>query len=121
MPFSISQMIVDADEQVVALDWVYKNQDGQLSNQHALRKPYGDKPLTEVTTPVALEWLKEQLGNTAEDFDAAIAQYKQQQEYSEGLRVYTTNLRSAPTKVEPEEVGTMPAESDELQNVPTDA
>ena len=107
-------MIVDAEGQVVALDWVYKNQDGQMSNQHVLEKPYGDKPLEDVTTLVALKWLNDQLPNTAEEFDAAIAKYKEQQEYAQGLSAYTTNARSAPTKVEPqqeeEQVSTMPAD-----------
>ena len=101
MSFSISQIIVDADNNVVALDWVYKNKDGQLSNQHMLKKPYGDKPLEEVTTAVALKWLSDQLGNTAEEFDKAIADYKTQKEYEQGLSAYTTGLRSAPQKIEP--------------------
>ena len=70
-------MIVDAEGQGVALDWVYKNQDGQMSNQHVLEKPYGDKPLEDVTTFVALKWLNDQLPNTAEEFDVAIAKYKE--------------------------------------------
>ena len=101
MSFSISQIIVDADKNVVALDWVYKNKDGQLSNQHLLKQPYGDKPLEEVTTPVAMKWLSDQLGNTAEDFDKAIADYKTQREYQQGLSAYSTELRSAPQKIEP--------------------
>ena len=96
-------MIVDADKNVVALDWAYTNEDGQVGNQHLLEAPYGDKPLEEVTTAVALLWLKEQLEFTAEKLDAAIASHKQQKEYEQGLSAYTVNTREAPTKITPVE------------------
>ena len=64
MSFSISQMIVDGQEKVIAMDWVYSNADGQLSHQHRLLAPYGDTPLDQVTEEVAVGWLEEQLQNT---------------------------------------------------------
>ena len=73
MSFSISQMIVDGDNNVVALNWAYSNPDGTLSNQLKLATPYGDVALAKVTETVAISWLEEQLGNTPEEFDAAIA------------------------------------------------
>ena len=107
-------MIVDADKNVVALDWVYTNEDGQVANQHRLETPYGDRPLEEVTAPVALLWLKEQSDATAEKLDAAIASHKQQVEYEQGLSAYTVNVQKAPTKITPveeeTEVSTMPVE-----------
>ena len=115
MPFSISQMIVDGAEKVVALDWTYSNADGSLGNQHKLQEPYGAIPLSNVTKEVATGWLTEQLGNTTEEFDATLAKRKAEAEYAESLAPYEVHFKSAPTKIEqpepePEtEVSTMPA------------
>ena len=102
MPFSVSKLIVDGAEKVVALDWVYANANGQVSNQHRLLQPYGDTPLNQVTKKVAVDWLVEQLPNTAEEFDAAIAQQKHQQEYDATLVLYQAHVAAAPTRVLPE-------------------
>ena len=109
-------MIVDDAENVVALDWTYSNSDGSLGNQHKLQKPYGDKPLSKVTQDVAIGWLTEQLGNTTEEFDAALAQRKADAKYAESLALYEVHSKAAPTKIEPEpepepapEASTMPA------------
>jgi hypothetical protein len=91
MAYSINQMIVDSKQLVVALDWSYANAEGTLSNQHQLLKPYGSTPLAEVTEEVATGWLKEQLQNTSADFDAAIAQRKQETEYAATLVAYVSN------------------------------
>ena len=91
MPFSISEMIVDGDQNVVALNWAYSNADGTLSNQLKLATPYGDVALAEVTETVAVSWLEEQLGNTAEEFDAAIANRKAETEYAATLVSYVSN------------------------------
>ena len=97
MPFSVSQMIVDGQEKVIALDWAYTNADGTLSNQHKLLKPYGSTPLDQVTEEMAVGWLEEQLQNTAEDFDQAIANRKAQVEYEQTLVAYEANSKAAPT------------------------
>ncbi len=81
-------MIVDGDQNVVALNWAYSNADGTLSNQLKLAEPYGDVDLAEVTETVAISWLEDQLQNTAEEFDAAIAQHKATTEYTSTLVVY---------------------------------
>ena len=91
MSFSINQMIVDGDNNVVALNWAYSNTDGTLSNQHKLATPYGDVALADVTETVAVSWLEEQLGNTAEEFDAAIAKRKQETEYAQTLVAYVSD------------------------------
>ena len=88
MAFTISQMIVDSADNVVALDWVYTNADGQMSHQWQLEKPYGSTPLAQVNEQVAVGWLEEQLPNTTEDFDKAIAQRKEQVEYAATLKPY---------------------------------
>tara|TARA_B100001094_G_C18090925_1_gene750375 strand:+ start:883 stop:1284 length:402 start_codon:yes stop_codon:yes gene_type:complete len=88
MAFTISQMIVDNVGSVVALDWVYNNEDGQMSHQWRLQEPYGDTPLEQVTETVAVGWLEEQLPNTAEDFDKAIAARKEEVEYAATLKPY---------------------------------
>ena len=91
MSFSINQMIVDSSNNVVALNWAYSNADGMLSNQHKLAIPYGDVPLAEVTETVAVRWLEKQLGNTAEEFDAAITKRKLEAEYAETLVPYVND------------------------------
>jgi len=91
MPFSISQMIVDGDQNVVALNWAYSNPDGTLSNQHKLLEPYGSTPLASVTEAVAIGWLEEQLQNTTEEFDAAIAKRKSDTEYAATLVAYVSD------------------------------
>ena len=91
MSFSINQMIVDGNQKVVALNWAYSNADGTLNNQLKLAEPYGDVVLASVTEAVAIGWLEEQLGNTAEEFDAAIAQRKAQTEYANTLVAYNND------------------------------
>ncbi|OUV34730.1 MAG: hypothetical protein CBC48_05400 [bacterium TMED88] len=48
-------------------------------------------PLGDVTEAVAITWLEEQLGNTSEEFDAAITQRKQEQEYNDSLTAFVNN------------------------------
>ena len=91
MPYSISQMIVDGNQNVVALNWAYSNSDGTLSNQLKLAEPYGSIPVASVTEVTAISWLEDQLQNTAEEFDAAIAKRKQETEYAATLVPYVSN------------------------------
>ena len=91
MPFSINQMIVDGNQNVFALNWAYSNADGTLSNQHKLLEPYGKTPLAQVTEATAISWLEEQLPNTTEEFDAAIARRKAETEYAQTLVPYVSN------------------------------
>lgn len=113
MPYSISELIVDANQNVVALDWKYSNPDGTLSNQHKLLEPYGSTKLAAVTEEVAISWLEEQLQNTPEQFDAAIAKRKAEADYAQTLVPYTntgagTFQVAGPVDEEPE-VAVMPA------------
>lgn len=105
MAFSIFRMIADSDQNVVALDWVYSNEDGSVTNQHVLEQPYGTTPLDEVTEGLAITWLEEQLQNTPAEFDAAIAERKAAVEYEKTLSAYTPQPEGPPTpeeqKVEP--------------------
>ncbi len=104
--YSISQIIADSNGVVVSLFWTYSNVDGKISNQLRLSEPVDTTtmmPRADVTEQVAIEWLEEQLGNTSEDFDKAIAQRKAQQEYAESLSVYV-NDGDHFTLVEPEVV-----------------
>ena len=102
MPFSVSQMIVDGSEKVVALNWAYSNADGTLSNQHKLAEPYGTTPLHQVTEEIAVGWLEEQLQNTSEEFDAAISKRKAEVAYAESLVPYAAHPMAAPTRIVPE-------------------
>jgi len=108
MPFSVSEMIVDGDQNVIALNWAYSNADGTLSNQFKLAKPYGTTPLRDVTSEVAVEWLTEQLQNTPEQFDAAIAQRKAESEYEKTWEPYAPHPDGPPTPI------TMPVPDEEI-------
>ena len=92
-------MIVDSNEKVVAVNWVFTNEDGLLSNQWKLAEPYGDTPLAEVTEEKAVEWLEDQLPNTAEELSAAITKRKAQEDYAATLSAYTANSGEAPTLI----------------------
>jgi hypothetical protein len=109
MTFSISRMIADADQNVVALNWSYSTADGTLSNQHILQKPYGETPFGDVTEGMAVEWLELQLENTSVEFAAAIAERKAAAEYEKTLEPYTPNPSGPPTPVpSPPEVADEP-------------
>lgn len=84
-------MIVDGNQKVVALDWAYSNADGTLSNQLKLAEPYGNVALADVSEEVAIGWLEEQLQNTPEEFDAAIAKRKADTEYAATLMPYVSD------------------------------
>ncbi len=94
MSYSITNLIADPKGVVVALDWVYTNADGSISNQLRLAEPLDATkitPIGEVTEAVAVIYLEARLGNTAEEFDAAIAQRKAEQEYADSLSAYSNN------------------------------
>ena len=101
MPYSISELIVDGEQNVVALDWKYSNPDGTLGNQHKLLEPYGSTKLAAVTEEVAISWLEEQLQNTPEQFDAAIAKRKAEADYAQTLVPYVSNGAGAFQVAEP--------------------
>ncbi len=93
-------MIADGDQKVVALDWVYSNADGTLSNRHVLEQPYGSTPFDDVTEAMAITWLEDQLQNTSTEFDAAIAKRKAAVEYEKTLSAYTPQPEGPPLPVE---------------------
>ena len=98
MGFSITNIIADPSGAVAALEWAYDNADGNVSNTLVLEQPKGDVEFSKVTKATALKWLGEQLGNTADDFDKAIAEAKQQREYEQGLKRYTPQAKGAPVE-----------------------
>ena len=99
MGFSITRLIVDGSDMVVAMDWQYSNADGTLSrNQDEPALWHGTSDQSCYLK--ALGWLNEQLQNTAEEFDAAIA--KAEVEYVQSLSAYETHRVTAPTKIVPE-------------------
>ncbi len=90
--YSITNLIADPKGVVVALNWVYTNADGSISNQLRLAEPLDVTkitPIGEVTEAVAVTWLEAQLGNTAEEFDAHIAKDKARREAEEASVTYT--------------------------------
>ena len=103
MTFSISQMIVDGNKNVVALNWAYTNADGTLSNQLKLAEPYGKVALAKVDEKLAVSWLEDQLQNTEAEFAAAIAKRKADTEYAQTLVPYVSDGAGAfQVYVEPE-------------------
>lgn len=98
MPFLVTQMIVDSSNEVIALDWSYSNDDGSLGGKHVLLEPYGNTPLADVTEAIAVGWLKEQLQNTEEEFTAALAERKAQEQFDDGCCNYTPNPAGPPTR-----------------------
>ncbi len=106
MSYSIPNLIADPKGVVVALNWVYTNADGSISNQLRLAEPLDVTkitPIGEVTEAVAVTWLEAQLGNTAEEFDAAIAKRKEEQEYADSLSAYVNNAGNFELVAEPVE------------------
>ena len=91
MPFSVTNYIADAEGTIIALNWVYANDEGQINNQHRLAQPAGTVPMKDAGPDVLVGWLEDQLGNTAEDFDKAISQYKAAAEYNAGCASYALN------------------------------
>ena len=88
MPFTVDRYVADPAGNIVALQWTYSNADGSLSNTLDLAQPAGDIPRDNVTEDVLVTWLEAQLGNTAEEFDAAIANAKKQHEFQASLQEY---------------------------------
>lgn len=88
MPFSVNCFVADTDDKIVTVDWEYTNADGAVSNTHVLSMPAGDVPLSAVTQSTLVGWVEAQLANTADDFDAAIADAKTQAEYQAGCKKY---------------------------------
>ena len=105
-------MIADSQQNVVAVNWAYSNEDGTLSNQHVMSKPYGTTPFKDVTEAVATGWLEEQLQNTAAQFDAAIAERKAAVEYEKTLAEYQPHNDGPPTAI------TMPVPDGEIEAAP---
>ena len=77
------------------MNWVYSNDDGQLSNQHRLLAPYGDTPLDQVTEEVAVSWLEEQLQNTAEELDRSDCQSQGRSRIRENLGALRGQLQGS--------------------------
>ena len=88
MAFSISGFVSDANDDVVSVDWQYTTADGSLGNTHVLATPAGDFALAEVTQATLITWLESQLGNTAAEFDAALASKKSRSDYEAGFVSY---------------------------------
>ena len=88
MTFSVNCFVADANDDIVSVDWVYTNADGAISNTHVLATPAGDFSLAEVTQATLINWIEDQLQNTAAEFDAAIANAKTQAEYQAGFKKY---------------------------------
>lgn len=98
---AIQEITVNADQKVVSMDWTYANTDGHLKGVHRMLEPYGDVPLGNVTSEVALAWLQEQLSNTTEEFDEYLAEQKSTEEARRASSEYKTNPIEAPTRIGP--------------------
>ena len=101
MPFSVTNYIADAEGTIVSLNWVYANDEGQIQNSHRLAQPAGAVPMKDAGPDVLVGWLEDQLGNTAEDFDKAISQYKAAAEYNAGCAAYSLNEETGAYELPP--------------------
>tara|TARA_B100001094_G_scaffold325011_1_gene378605 strand:- start:445 stop:762 length:318 start_codon:yes stop_codon:yes gene_type:complete len=89
MSFTINSFKADSNDDIVSVDWEYSNADGNISNTHILATPAGDFSLSEVTMITLIGWLQAQLGNTAAEFDAYLAERKATQDYQDSLTCYS--------------------------------
>ena len=88
MPFSVTSYIADSKETIITANWAYTNDDGRIANRIVFAQPAGDTPLSEVTPEVISEWVEDQLENSTEDFDKAIANAKANSEYQSQCKQY---------------------------------
>ena len=104
MPYSINSYIVDAQQKVVSLDWVYTTADGSRGNNWKLQAPYGNTPLANVTEEIAIGWLVEQLPEGEEEALAAcIAADAERAAYQAQCVPYTKTETGAFVAPAPEE------------------
>ncbi len=101
MPFSVNCFVADANDDIVSVDWVYTNADGAISNKLVLATPAGEVSRAEVKQATLVSWVEDQLQNSADEFDAAIANAKVQSEYQAGFKLY--NREADETYALPEE------------------
>ena len=92
MAFTIDCFKADSNDNIVSVDWKYTTADGSLGNTHVLATPAGDFALAAVTQSTLIGWLEDQLGNTAAEFDAHLAERKADREYKESLTKYSKNM-----------------------------
>ena len=77
--FDIIDYTADSEGLIYVCRWNYTNSDGTVGGTHALAAPeegYSIVPLGDIDKETLLEWLAAQLPNTADDFDAHIANNK---------------------------------------------
>jgi len=89
--YNITSYTAQNEGTVVDCYWTYTTADGSVSGKHVLATPAGVTPAADLTEEVLVGWLAAQLPNTSEEFDAAIAQRKQEQEYNDSLTAFVNN------------------------------
>ena len=92
MAFTVNCFEADPNGNIVSVDWEYTTADGSLGNTHVLATPAGDFALSAVTQSTLISWLKDQLENTAEEFDTYLANVKTREAYEDSLIKYSKNV-----------------------------
>ena len=77
MTFDITQIKVNAADEIVSADWNYTHANGEsLGGTHVFATPPGDVAYGTVTKATAIGWLSSQIQNTTAEFDAALVAKK---------------------------------------------
>ena len=92
MPFTVNTFVADAANDILTVDWEYSNVDGTIGNTLKLATPAGDVPVANVTQATLVSWVEDQLENTTEEFDKAIANAKAQVVYQSGFKRYNLGV-----------------------------
>ena len=87
--YNVTSFRSDAAGIIYTCDWTYSNADGSVRGTHVLSTPAGSTPVADITREVLSGWLKDQLSNTSEEFDAQIASEKAESEAAEASIAYT--------------------------------
>ena len=92
MAFNISQIKVNADDEIVSAVWTYTHANGEsLGGTHVFATPPGDVAYGTVTKATAIGWLTDQITNTTAEFDAALVAKKAAKDVEAGCTYYGFN------------------------------
>ena len=116
--YSIQQITADKDQKIVSIDWTYVNNDGHLGGHHTMHAPYGNVALGKVTSDLALTWLRDQLGNTQQEFDQYLSDQKAKAAFEDSLEDYNVHAIVGPSKVEPQAPAPEPEPAPEVSTMP---
>ena len=92
MTFDISQIKVNAADEIVSAEWSYTHPNGEsLGGTHTFATPPGDVAYGTVTKATALGWLTDQIQNTQAEFDAYLVNRKAEKDAEAASSTYSWN------------------------------